>query len=188
MDEEKTMLGKIRALLGVDVAETEAEVALEETSVQLETMKLADGSATMEAASFVVGEAVYILNEESGEKMPLPLGKYDLEGDVTLVVLEEGLIGELIPTVAEDVPEVEMESEPAWKADFDNFKNEIKAMLSKQTEEEVVKLSAEKDELQAKIDSIPDAKPIKHAPSVIKEADLASMRPVELYRYKKQLN
>ena len=44
------------------------------------------------------------------------------------------------------------------------------------------------NELQAKIDSIPDAKPIKHAPSVIKEADLASMRPVELYRYKKQLN
>ena len=72
------MLNKITSLLG--------------TNVELAEMKLENGT-TIEADSFASGESVFIITED--EKVPLPVGDYNLEDGKVLVVEEEGVISSI---------------------------------------------------------------------------------------------
>ena len=72
------MLNKITSLLG--------------TKVELGEMKLENGT-TIEADNFASGESVFIITED--EKVPLPVGDYNLEDGKILVVEEEGIISSI---------------------------------------------------------------------------------------------
>ena len=77
---EKSILNKVRTLLGLEV--------------KLETMMLSDGVSMLEADAFEAGQPVFILTEDE-QRIPLPVGEYELEDMRILVVIEEGVIAEV---------------------------------------------------------------------------------------------
>ena len=92
---ENKILNKVRALLGMEV--------------KLEQMKLTDGVSILEADAFEAGNEVFIVTEDD-QRIAVPVGEYDLENGMVLVVAEEGLIAEIKEKPAEE-PEAEVEVE-----------------------------------------------------------------------------
>jgi hypothetical protein len=86
------ILNKVRVLLGMEV--------------KLETMKLDDNVTVIEAEAFEADNEVVVVTEDE-QKIPLPVGNYNLEDGRVLVVAEEGLIAE----VKEKEEEVAVEEE-----------------------------------------------------------------------------
>ena len=165
MVETKTFLTKLREfLLGFEEEETKLE---ETVSVKLEDMQLEDGTV-ISAESFEPGQSVFIINPDTEEKLPLPVGEYMLADGNVLEVAEEGIIGEIkAPETPSEEPAANMGSEFVTKADFDAAISEIKSMLSKEVEAKE-ELSKVNKELQEQIDNIPDAKTIKTTPVELK--------------------
>ena len=147
----KETLNKVRTLLGIEV--------------KLEQMKL-DNGAILEAEVFEVGAEVFVVADE--ERVALPIGEYVAEDGSTIVVLEEGVIGEIkeagaeeeAPATEEVAEEEELESEAAspkkivksiseemFFSEIEKLRNEINELkLSKV--EEVVELSTEEVEVE----------------------------------------
>ena len=147
MSKDRTLLNKARAVLGIEV--------------KLEQMTLPNG-AVLEAEVFEAGEEIFVVAED--ERVPVPVGDYEVEGKV-IVVTEEGVIGEIkeagaeeeAPATEEVVEEEELESEAAspkkivksiseemFFSEIEKLRNEINELkLSKVEEvvEEVVELS-----------------------------------------------
>ena len=93
-------INKIKALLGLDI--------------KLEQIAL-DNGVVFEAESFEPGQPVFVLAE--GERMPVPVGEFELPDGRVLVVMEEGVISEMRSMDAEEAPEEqEMEAEPETPA------------------------------------------------------------------------
>ena len=87
----KETLNKVRTLLGIEV--------------KLEQMKL-DNGAILEAEVFEVGAEIFVVADE--ERVAVPVGEYVAEDGSTIVVLEEGVIGEIKEAGAEEeAPEEE---------------------------------------------------------------------------------
>ena len=86
---DNKILNKVRSLLGMEV--------------KLEQMKLTDGVSILEADVFEAGNEVFIVTEDE-QKIPLPVGEYELEDMRVLVVTEEGLIAEIKEAAAEEAP------------------------------------------------------------------------------------
>lgn len=74
------VLNQIKHLLGMEV--------------KLEQMKLSDGMTVIEADSFEPEMAVVIVTEDE-QKIPLPVGEYELEDGRILIVAVEGVISEI---------------------------------------------------------------------------------------------
>lgn len=143
---EKSILNKVRTLLGLEV--------------KLETMRLSDGVSMLEAESFEAGQPVFILTEDE-QRIPLPIGEYELEDMRILVVIEEGVIAD-VREAAE--PEVEVEIE-APEAEAPMVEEEVSASTesapqAKKIIESIVKesffseieaLKKENEELKAKL-------------------------------------
>jgi len=74
-------------------------------------MKLKDGVTVLEADAFEMDNNVFIVNGE--EKIPVPVGEYELEDGMILVVAVEGVIAEIKEAVVEEeaAPEAEVEVE-----------------------------------------------------------------------------
>jgi hypothetical protein len=128
----------------------------ESKEVKLAQMKLENGTV-IEAEEFKEGEAVFIVTED--EKVPLPIGEYEVEGGSILVVTEEGIIGGAKEEVAEE-EEVEVEAEAETKepkkvvestVKETHFEEEVK---EEEVKEEVEAGYATKEELGAAIDEI----------------------------------
>ena len=136
---ENKILNKVRALLGIEV--------------KLETMKLTDGVSVLEADAFEAGNEVFIVTEDE-QKIPLPVGEYELEDMRILVVLEEGMIAD-IREAAE--PEVEVEVEEP-EAEAPVMEEEMAAEVSspKKTIESIIKETffSKMEELQAENESL----------------------------------
>ena len=81
----KETLNKVRTLLGIEV--------------KLEQMKL-DNGAILEAEVFEVGAEIFVVADE--ERVAVPVGEYQVEDGSTIVVLEEGVIGEIKEAGAEE--------------------------------------------------------------------------------------
>lgn len=79
MKKEKTILRKVMTLLGMEV--------------KLEQMKLTDGVTIIEADSFEPEMEVMIVTED--QRIPLPVGEYELEDGRKLIVVVEGMISEV---------------------------------------------------------------------------------------------
>jgi hypothetical protein len=172
---EKSMLNKVRTLLGLEV--------------KLETMKLSDGVSMLEADAFEAGQPVFILTEDE-QRIPVPVGEYELEDMRILVVIEEGVIAEIreAAQVEEEVeveaPAVEEEVEAANETAApkktiesivkESFFSEIEA-LKKENEELKAKLSAQTPEVAeevAPVELSEEPKPISFNPENSQATDV----------------
>ena len=172
---EKSILNKVRTLLGLEV--------------KLETMKLSDGVSMLEADAFEAGQPVFILTEDE-QRIPVPVGEYELEDMRILVVIEEGVIAEVreAAEVEEEVeveaPAVEEEVEAATETATpkktiesivkESFFSEIEA-LKKENEELKAKLSAQTPEVAeevAPVELSEEPKPISFNPENTQATDV----------------
>jgi len=176
----KETLNKVRTLLGIEV--------------KFEQMKL-DNGAIFEAEVFEVGAEVFVVADE--ERVSVPIGEYEVEEGMIIVVEEEGIISEIKEAGTEEEEAVEEEvieevveeelatetatpkkvvksiSEETFFSEIEKLRNEINELkLSKVEVEEVVELSAEKVELS-------EVEGISHNPenlSATKELNLYSQK------------
>jgi len=143
---EKTILNKVRTLLGLEV--------------KLETMRLSDGVSMLEAEVFEAGQPVFILTEDE-QRIALPIGEYELEDGRILVVIEEGVIAD-VREAAEPEVEVEVEEEvETGKMPEEEMTQEPAAPTAKKIIESVTKesffseieaLKKENEELKAQLE------------------------------------
>ena len=117
--------------------------------VKLAKMMLVDGVTVLEANEFVSGQEVYIVSEE--EKIPLPIGEYELEDGKILVVSEDGIIAEIKEAVEEEEA-VEPEAEVPVEATVETVEATPKKIIKSVSEEhhfaELAKLQSEIDALK----------------------------------------
>jgi hypothetical protein len=137
-----TILNKVRELLGMEV--------------KLETMKLDDNVTVIEAEAFEADNEVVVVTEDE-QKIPLPVGNYNLEDGRVLVVAEEGLISE-VKEKEEEVKEEEVEvekDEPMEEEMSDAPTKEVKKTIESVVKEtffsEMEALKKENEELKAKL-------------------------------------
>lgn len=165
----KNQINKIKTLLGLEV--------------KLEQMALGNGTV-LEAEVFEAGAEIFIVNED--ERIPVPMGEYELEDGKVLIITEDGIIGE-IKDVAEEAPaeeaapeaevEVEAEAETAspkkvvesitkemFFSEIEKLRNEIAELKAAKVEvKEEVELSAETEVVEVEL-SAEETQPLKHNP------------------------
>jgi hypothetical protein len=90
---KNSLINQIKTLLGMEV--------------KLEQMKLMDGVTVLEADMFEAGNEVFVVTEDE-QKIPVPVGEYEMEDGRMLIVVEEGIISEIKEKVEEE-EEVEVE-------------------------------------------------------------------------------
>ena len=189
MNTDRTLLNKARVLLGLEV--------------KLEQMKLHNG-AILEAEVFEAGAEVFVVADE--ERVAVPVGEYEAEGK-TIVVSEEGIIGEVkeasaeeeapAETEAEEVEEEELSTETAspkkivksiseemFFSEIEKLRTEINELKLSKTEvvaEEVVELSEVKED---KVElSAEEVEGITHTPE-----NLSDKKELNLYSQKGNKN
>jgi len=190
MNTDRTLLNKARVLLGLEV--------------KLEQMKL-DNGAILEAEVFEAGAEVFVVADE--ERVAVPVGEYEVEGGMIIVVSEEGIIGEIKEAGAEEeapaeetVEEVEEEelstetaspkkivksiSEEMFFSEIEKLRTEINELKLSKTEvvaEEVVELSEVKED---KVElSAEEVEGITHTPE-----NLSDKKELNLYSQKGNKN
>jgi hypothetical protein len=134
-----SVINQIKTLLGMEV--------------KLETMKLMDGITIFEADAFETDKEVFIVTEDE-QKIPVPIGEYELEDGRILVVEVEGIILEIkeVATeeeVVEETPEVEEEVEAQATP---SAKKTIESVVKETFFAEIEKLTQENIELKAQIE------------------------------------
>jgi len=175
-----SVINQIKTLLGMEV--------------KLETMKLMDGITIFEADTFEMDKEVFIVTEDE-QKIPVPIGEYELEDGRILVVEVEGIILEIkeVATeeeVVEEAPEVEEEVEaqatPTAKKTIESVvKETFFAEIEKLTQENIeLKAQLEKlskvDEVTNEVTELADITPISFNPENTNEVEhfqYASKRP-----------
>ena len=83
----KETLNKVRILLGIQV--------------KFEQMKLENG-AILEAEVFEAGAEIFVVADE--ERVAVPVGEYETEDSMVIVVAEEGIIAEVKAVEGEEAP------------------------------------------------------------------------------------
>ena len=137
-----SVINQIKTLLGMEV--------------KLETMKLMDGITIFEADAFEMDKEVFIVTEDE-QKIPVPIGEYELEDGRILVVIEEGIISEIkeVATekevIEEEAPEVEVEVEAEATP---SAKKTIESIVKETFFAEIEKLTNENIELKAKLENL----------------------------------
>lgn len=147
---KNNVINQIKSLLGMEV--------------KLEQMKLVDGVTILEADSFEKRMEVFIVTEDE-QKIPLPIGEYEMENGFMLVVKEEGIIASYMeaPAAEEEAPMEQPEAEVPVEAEA-----EVSAPQAKKTVESIVKetffaeieaLKSENIELKSQLEKLSEVKP-----------------------------
>lgn len=155
------VLTNIKEMLGMETQE----------KVQLAQAKLANGTI-VEAEAMDAGNEIFIVTED--EKVPMPVGEYELEDGTMLTVAEEGVIASIGAKAeepeAEEVEAAEEEEKEemnyATKEELAEVKEmieEIKAMIDKKDKEEMSEKVDEKVQEEPK-EELSEVKKIKHNP------------------------
>ena len=127
------MLNKVKEVLGVELSE--------EKEIKLAQAELENGTI-IESEAFEPNSEVFIVTED--EKVPLPIGEYQLVDGETLIVEQEGVIASIGAVEEAPVEEVEAEDKPkeemgyATKEELQEVKTmveEIKALLEPKDQE-----------------------------------------------------
>jgi len=190
MNTDRTLLNKARVLLGLEV--------------KLEQMKL-DNGAILEAEVFEAGAEIFVVADD--ERVAVPVGEYEVEGGMIIVVSEEGIIGEIKEASAEEeapaeeteeeVEEEELSTETAspkkivksiseemFFSEIEKLRTEINELKLSKTEvvaEEVVELSEVKED---KVElSAEEVEGITHTPE-----NLSDKKELNLYSQKGNKN
>jgi len=124
--------------------------------VKLEQLRLADGMTVLEADSFEPEMEVFILTEDE-QKIPVPIGEYEMEDGRILVVMAEGVISEIkekMEEVEEPEAEVEIEVEAEVEAPTASItpKKTIESVTKESFFSEIEALKAEIVELKSQIE------------------------------------
>ena len=117
---------------------------------EFEQQKLENGTL-LEAEKFEKEEPVFIVTED--ERVPLPVGDYEMENGDKLIVVDEGVIGSIGEAVEEVKEEVQMEKDVNLGHGEEEKKKEEMAELSKHLAE-------------------PSAEPLRHNPEAKKPVTL----------------
>jgi len=161
------VLNEIKTLLGMEV--------------KLAQMKLKDGITVIEADAFEPEMPVFIVNGE--EKIPMPVGEYELEDGMLLVVSVEGVIAEIKEVaVEEEAPEVEVEIEAQVETPSapSTPKRIVESVSKEMFFAEIEKLQAQILELKSpkqELNSDVVVEPLTHSPEVKIETKLNKISP-----------
>ena len=170
-----SVLNQIKTLLGMEV--------------KLEQRKMADGVTLIEADAFEMDNEVFVITEDE-QKIPVPIGEYEMEDGMIMSVVEEGLIAdykekateeeEEAPVAEEEVVEEEVEAKNETTAP----KKTIESIVKETFFSEIEKLKEENSELKAKLElltkvdavelestELSDIKPISFNPENTKEIE-----------------
>lgn len=137
-----SVINQIKTLLGMEVS--------------LEQMKMADGVTVVEADKFEMGNEVFVVTPDE-QKIPVPVGEYELEDGRILVVEVEGIIAavneapmeeEVAPE--EETPEVPVEATEEVSAP----KKTIESVVKETFFAEIEALTNENIELKAKLEAL----------------------------------
>lgn len=178
---KNSTINKIKALLGMEV--------------KLEQMMLADGQTVLEADAFEMDNEVFVVTEDE-QKIPLPVGEYELENGMILVVEVEGIIKEVkeAPMEEEVAPEEQATPEVPVEAEAEvapTAKKTIESIVKETFFSEIEALKTENIELKAKLELLSkvdevteevtelseEPKPIMHNPE--------NTNPVETFKFAK---
>lgn len=142
--------------------------------VSLEQMKLADGVTILEADSFEPEMEIVIVTEDE-QKIPVPVGEYEMEDGRILVVTNEGIISEMkeMETEEEEMPEMKSEEMPAEaKQEMETEKSAPKKTIESVVKEtffaEIEALKTENETLKAELAKINE----------VKETELSEVKPI----------
>jgi hypothetical protein len=160
------VINEIKTLLGMEV--------------NLAQMKLMDGVTVLEADAFEMDNAVFIVNGE--ERIPVPVGEYELEDGMILVVAVEGIIAEIkeAAVVEEEAPEAEVEVEVEAQAAPATPKRIVESVSKEMFFAEIEKLRTEIAELKSvkqELSSEVVVEPLTHSPEVKNEVKLNKFSP-----------
>jgi hypothetical protein len=157
---KNSLINKIKTLLGMEVS--------------LEQMKLADGVTVLEADSFEPEMEIVIVTEDE-QKIPVPVGEYEMEDGRILVVTTEGIISEIkeMETEEEETPEMTTEEMPAEaKQEMETEKSAPKKTIESVVKEtffaEIEALKTENETLKAELAKINE----------VKETELSEVKPI----------
>ena len=157
-----SVINQIKTLLGMEV--------------KLETMKLADGITIFEADAFEMDKEVFIVTEDE-QKIPVPIGEYELEDGRILVVEVEGIILEIkdAPTKEEVAPEVETpEVEVEVEAEATpTAKKTVESIVKETFFAEIEQLKTENIELKAKLENLSKVNEV-----TTEVTELADVKPI----------
>ena len=161
------VINEIKTLLGMEV--------------KLAQMKLKDGVTVIEADAFEPEQAVFIVNGE--ERIAMPVGEYELEDGMILVVAVEGIIAEIKEAAVEEeeAPETEVEVEVEAQAETVATPKRIVESVSKEMffaeieklRTEIAELKSVKQELSSEV----VVEPLTHSPEVKNEVKLNKFSP-----------
>jgi hypothetical protein len=156
------ILNKVRTLLGMEV--------------KLETMKLMDGITIFEADAFEMDKEVFIVTEDE-QKIPVPIGEYELEDGRILVVEVEGIILEIkdAPTTEEVAPEEAVAPEVPVEAEAvtPSAKKTIESVVKETFFAEIEKLTQENIELKAQLEKLSKVDEVTN-----EVTELADVKPI----------
>lgn len=157
-----SVINQIKTLLGMEV--------------KLETMKLMDGITIFEADAFEMDKEVFIVTEDE-QKIPVPIGEYELEDGRILVVEVEGIILEIkdAPTEEEVAPEVETpEVEVEVEAEATpTAKKTVESIVKETFFAEIEQLKTENIELKAKLENLSKVNEV-----TTEVTELADVKPI----------
>ena len=164
------VINEIKTILGMEV--------------KLAQMKLKDGVTVLEADAFEMDNAVFIVNGE--ERIPVPVGEYELEDGMILVVAVEGIIAEIKEAVVEapEAPEAEVEVEVEAQAAVATPKRIVESVSKEMFFAEIEKLRTEIAELKSVKEVVKEelssevvVEPLTHSPEVKNEVKLNKLSP-----------
>ena len=167
------ILSKVKTLLGVDPSNLEVKAE----AVTLEEIKLENGTV-LTAEKLEAGEEIFIQTED--EKVPMPVGEYELEDNRILIVKTEGMIEDIKnqEEVTENAQDTNLEHKDDHKEDkkemayatkeemtalaeaVEEVKNQLKEVVEKMMDDKKEKEEMAKQEVLSK----PAAEGIKHSP------------------------
>jgi hypothetical protein len=163
-----SVINQIKTLLGMEV--------------KLETMKLMDGITIFEADAFEMDNEVFIVTEDE-QKIPVPIGEYELEDGRILVVEVEGIIlevkeasteEEVVEEVVEEAPEVEVEVEAQATP---TAKKTIESVTKETFFAEIEKLKNENIELKAKLETLSKVEEVTNEVTELSDVTPISLNP-----------
>ena len=142
--------------------------------VKLEQMMLADGVTVLEADAFEPEMEIVIVTEDD-QKIPVPVGEYEMEDGRILVIENEGIISEMKEMETEvEAPEVEeeVEVETEKKEEMETAKAAPKKTIESVVKEtffaEIEALKTENETLKAELAKINE----------VTETELSEVKPI----------
>jgi len=146
---KNSLINQIKTLLGMEV--------------KLEQMKLMDGVTVLEADMFEAGNEIFVVTEDE-QKIPVPVGEYEMEDGRMLIVVEEGIISEVKEKVEEEEVEVEepIEEEAKKEQEMETAKSNPKKVVESTIKEsffsEIEALKKENETLKAELSKLNEVK------------------------------